>query len=118
LSVASEKSDRSGKMAKMIDPNKPLTQLELDIVYLRYYEGLHSWEIAEQLGIELEKVKDKMKKPNVSRYICRVVLPDTQKQPKVKLNTSNINSAIGAKLFYFAIIMLFVFLAVCIKFIL
>jgi hypothetical protein len=44
LSVASEKSDRSGKMAKMIDPNKPLTQLELDIVYLRYYEGLHSSE--------------------------------------------------------------------------
>ena len=104
-------------MAKMIDPNKPLTQLELDIVYLRYYEGLHSSEIAEQLGIELEKVKDKMKKPNVARYIHRVVLPDTQKQPKVKLNTANINTTIGAKLFYFTIFMLFVFLAVvCIKF--
>lgn len=104
-------------MAKMIDPNKPLTQLELDIVYLRYYEGLHSSEIAEQLGIELEKVKDKMKKPNVSRYIHRVVLPDTQKQPKVKLNTANINATIGAKLLYFAIFMLFVFLAVvCINF--
>ncbi len=99
-------------MAKMIDPNKPLTQLELDIVYLRYYEGLHSSEIAEQLGIELEKVKDKMKKPNVSRYIHRVVLPDTQKQPKVKLNTANINTTIGAKLFYFTIFMTFVFLAV------
>jgi DNA-binding MarR family transcriptional regulator len=116
LSVASEKSDRSVKMAKMIDPNKPLTQLELDIVYLRYYEGLHSSEIAEQLGIELEKVKDKMKKPNVARYIHRVVLPDTQKQPKVKLNTANINTTIGAKLFYFAIFIMFVFLAVCIKF--
>ncbi len=99
-------------MAKMIDPNKPLTQLELDIVYLRYYEGLHSSEIAEQLGIELEKVKDKMKKPNVSRYIHRVVLPDTQKQPKVKLNTANINTTIGDKLFYFTIFMMFVFLAV------
>ena len=104
-------------MAKIIDPNKPLTQLELDIVYLRYYEGLHSWEIAEQLGIELEKVKDKFKKPNVSRYIQRVVLPDTEKQPKVKLNTANISSTIGGKLFYFAIFMLFVFLAVvCIRF--
>ena len=104
-------------MAKMIDPNKPLTRLELDIVYLRYYEGLHSWEIAEQLGIELEKVKDKFKKPNVSRYIQKVVLPDTQKQPKVKLNTANIDSTIGAKLFYFAVFMLFVFLAVvCINY--
>ncbi len=104
-------------MAKMIDPNKPLTQLELDIVYLRYYEGLHSSEIAEQLGIELEKVKDKMKKPNVSRYICREVLPHTQKQPTVKLNTANISATIGAKLFYFAIFMMFVFLAVvCMKF--
>ena len=104
-------------MAKMIDPNKPLTRLELDIVYLRYYEGLHSWEIAEQLGIELEKVKDKFKKPNVARYIQKVVLPDTQKQPKVKLNTANIDSTIGAKLFYFAVFMLFVFLAVvCINY--
>ena len=103
-------------MAKMIDPNKPLTQLELDIVYMRYYEGLHSSEIAEQLGIELEKVKDKMKKPNVARYIRREVLPHTQKQPKVKLNTANINTTIGAKLFYFAIFIMFVFLAVCIKF--
>jgi len=117
LSVASEKSDRSGKMAKMIYPNKPLTQLELDIVYLRYFEGLHSSEIAEQLGIELEKVKDKLKKPNVSRYIHREVLPYVRKQPKVKLNTANINSTIGAKFFYFAIFMLFVFLAVvCIRF--
>ncbi|MHA2315681.1 MAG: sigma factor-like helix-turn-helix DNA-binding protein [Candidatus Hermodarchaeia archaeon] len=48
-------------MAKMIDPNKPLTQLELEIVYLRYYEGLHSSEIAEQLCIELETVKDMLK---------------------------------------------------------
>jgi DNA-directed RNA polymerase specialized sigma24 family protein len=48
-------------MAEMIDPNKPLTQLELDIVYMRYFEGLHSSEIAERLGIEPEKVKDKLK---------------------------------------------------------
>ena len=104
-------------MAKMKDPNKPLTQLELDIVYMRYFEGLHSSEIAEQLGIELEKVKDKFKKPNVARYIHRVVLPDTQKQPKVKLNTANISSTIGTNLFYFAIFMLFVFFAVvCISY--
>jgi DNA-directed RNA polymerase specialized sigma subunit len=65
LTAAYQESNWRGKMAKIIDPNKPLTQLELDIVYLRYYEGLHSSEIAEQLGIELEKVKDKFKKPNV-----------------------------------------------------
>jgi hypothetical protein len=77
LKAAYQESNWRGKMAKIriIDPNKPLTRLELDIVYLRYYEGLHSSEIAEQLGIELEKVKDKFKKPNVSRYIQRVVLP-------------------------------------------
>lgn len=103
-------------MVKMIDPNKPLTQLELDIVYLRYFEGLPSSEIAEQLGIELEKVKDKMKTPNVSRYIRRVVLPQIQKRPSVKLNTLNIKSTTGAKLYYFAGFFLFVFLAVvCMK---
>ena len=104
-------------MVKMIDPNTPLTQLELDIVYLRYFEGLPSSEIAEQLGIELEKVKDKMKKPNVSRYIRKVVLPHIQQRPSVKLNTLNSESTIGAKLYYFAGFILFVFLAVvCTKF--
>jgi hypothetical protein len=103
-------------MVKMIDPKKPLTQLELDIVYLRYFEGLPSSEIAEQLGIELEKVKDKMKKPNVSKYIRMVVLPHVQKQPRVKLNTLTIGSTIGTKLYYFAGFFLFVFLAVvCMK---
>ena len=99
-------------MVKMIDPHTPLTQLELDIVYLRYFEDLPSSEIAEQLGIELEKVKDKMKKPNVSRYIRRVVLPQIQKRSSVKLNTLNINSTTNAKLFYFAGFMLIAFLAV------
>ena len=99
-------------MVRMIDPKKPLTQLELDIVYMRYFEGLPSSEIAEQLGIELEKVKDEMKKPNVSRYIRRVVVPQIQKRPSVKLNTLNTESTIGAKLYYFAGFMLIVFLAV------
>ena len=103
-------------MVKMINPNTPLTQLELDIVYLRYFEDLPSSEIAEQLGVELEKVKDKLKKPNVSRYIRRVVLPHIQKQPRVKLNTLTVGSTIGAKLYYFAGFFLFVFLAVvCMK---
>jgi hypothetical protein len=103
-------------MVKMINPNTPLTQLELDIVYLRYFEGLHSSEIAEQLGVELEKVKDKLKKPNVSRYIRRVVLPHIQQQPSIKLNTLNIKSSTGAKLYYFAGFLMFVFLAVvCMK---
>ncbi len=99
-------------MIKMIDPNTPLTQLELDIVYLRFFESMPSSEIAEQLGIELEKVKDKLKKSNVSRYIRGVVLPQMQKGPSVKLNTLDIKSATGAKLYYFAGFILFVFLAV------
>jgi hypothetical protein len=98
-------------MVKMIDPHTPLTQLELDIVYLRYFEGLPSSEIAEQLGVELEKVKDKMKKPNVSRYIRRVVLPQILKQPRVKLNTLNMKSTTGARLYYLAGFILFVLLA-------
>jgi hypothetical protein len=99
-------------MAKMIDPNKRLTQLELDIVYMRFFEGLHSSEISEQLGIELEKVKDMMKKPNVVRYIHREVLPHTRKRPTVTLNKLDIDPKIGTKLFYFAGIILFVFLAI------
>jgi DNA-binding transcriptional regulator LsrR (DeoR family) len=99
-------------MVKMIDPNTPLTQLELDIVYLRYFEGLPSSEIAEQLGVELEKVKDMMKKPNVSRYIRLVVLPQILKRPRLKLNTLNRKSTIGAKLFYLAGLILFVYLTV------
>lgn len=103
-------------MAKMIDPNKPLTQLELNIVNMRYFEGLRSSEIAERLGIELENVKDKLQKPNVNRYILNVVLPQTKKLPKVKLNTLNIKPEIGTKLYYLAGFMLLVFLAiVCIK---
>ena len=99
-------------MIKMIDPNTPLTQLELDIVYLRFFESMPSSEIAEQLGIELEKVKDKMKKPNVSRYIRGTVLPQMQKRSSVKLNTLNIKPTIVTKLYYFAGLILFVLLAV------
>ena len=103
-------------MAEMIDPNKRLTQLELDIVYMRFYEGLRSSEIAEKLGIKPEKVKDKLKKPNVARYIHREVLPHTRKRPKVTLNTLDIDQTIRGKLFYFAGFMLFVFLTiVCIE---
>ncbi|MHA2315702.1 MAG: hypothetical protein ACXACF_10560 [Candidatus Hermodarchaeia archaeon] len=59
-------------MATMIDPNKPLTQLELDIVYLGCHKGLHNSEIAEQLGIELEKVKDtsKMVRERAVKALC------------------------------------------------
>lgn len=104
-------------MAKMTDPNKPLTQLELDIVNMRYFEGLHSSEIAERLGIELEIVKDRLQKTNVNRYILKVVLPQIQKRPKIKLNTLNIKSDTGTKLYYFAGLMLLVFIAfVCIKY--
>ncbi|MCP4262316.1 MAG: hypothetical protein GY774_33165 [Planctomycetes bacterium] len=99
-------------MAIMIDPNKRLTQLELDIVYMRFYEGRRSSEIAEQLGIEPEKVKDKMKKPNVARYIHREVLPHTRKRPPVTFKKLDINPSIREKLFYLAGIMLFVFLTV------
>ena len=99
-------------MVTMIDPNTPLTQLELAVVYLRYFEGLPSSEVAEQLGIELEKVNEKMKKPNVSRYIRMVAPAQKQNRPRVKLNTLNSESTIGTKLYYFAGFILFVFLAV------
>ena len=78
-------------MVKMIDPNTPLTQLELAVVYLRYFEGLSSSEIAEQLGIELEKLKDKMKKPNVSRHIRMVALPQIQNGRVLKSTSRTAN---------------------------
>ncbi|HUU19502.1 MAG TPA: sigma factor-like helix-turn-helix DNA-binding protein [Sedimentisphaerales bacterium] len=99
-------------MAKMIDPNKPLTQLELDIVYMRYFEGLHSSEIAEQLGIELEKVKDKMKKPNVARYICRIVLPYKRRQRIAKLVAACIVPIITVNALVLAGILVFSLLAI------
>ena len=103
-------------MAKKIDPNESLTRLELDIVFMRYFEGLCNPEVAERLGLQLNQVEYRINKPKVKQYIREEVLPHTQKQLTVKLNTANINPTIGAKLFYFAIFMRFVFLAVvCIK---
>jgi hypothetical protein len=67
-------------MAKKIDPNEPLTKLELDIVFLRYFQGLCNPEVAEKLGLQLNQVKYRINRPNVKQYIREEVLPYKRRQ--------------------------------------
>ena len=52
----------------MVDENKKLTRVELDIVRLRYLAGLCNQEIADFLGLTLHQVKYRIKKPNVRKF--------------------------------------------------
>ena len=72
-------------MAKKIDPNEPLTKLELDIVFLRYFQGLCNPEVAEKLGLQLNQVKYRINRPNVKQYIREEVLPYKRRQRIMKL---------------------------------
>ncbi len=60
--------------------DKPLTRSELNIVYMKYFEGLDDLEVAKRLGLQLDQVKGKIKSPIVENYICDVVLPYKQRQ--------------------------------------
>jgi len=72
-------------MAKKIDPNESLTRLELDIVFMRYFEGLCNPEVAERLGLQLNQVEYRINKPKVKRYIREEVLPYKRRQRIAKL---------------------------------
>ena len=72
-------------MAQKTDPNEPLTRCELDIVFMRYFEGLCNPEVAERLGLQLNQVEYRINKPNVKRYICEEVLPYKHRQRIAKL---------------------------------
>jgi hypothetical protein len=54
---------------------KKLTKTERDIVHLRYYDHLYSYEIAEKLSMTVHQVKYRLRKPNVKEYIRKKVVP-------------------------------------------
>lgn len=60
--------------------NKKLTKTERNIVHLRYYEGLYSYEIAEKLNLTVHQVKYRLWKKNVKDYIRKKVVPKICKQ--------------------------------------
>ena len=72
-------------MAKKTDPNEQLTRRELDIVFIRYFQGLKKPEVAKRLGLKLNQVKYTINKPNVKQYIREEVLPYKRRQRIAKL---------------------------------
>ena len=59
----------------MVDKNKKLTRVELDIVRLRYLAGLSNQGVADFLGLRLYQVKYRIKKPNVRRFVQEFIWP-------------------------------------------
>jgi hypothetical protein len=59
---------------------KKLTKTERDIVNLRYYESLYSYEIAQKLDLTIQQVKYRLRKPNVKDYIRKKIVPKICKQ--------------------------------------
>ena len=59
----------------MIDENKKLTRVELDIIRLRYLGKRCNQEIAGILGLSLHQVKYRMKKPNVKKFFQEFIWP-------------------------------------------
>jgi hypothetical protein len=59
----------------MIDKNKKLTRVELDIVRLRHLAGLCNQQIANFLGLTLHQVKYRLKKPTVKEFVADFIWP-------------------------------------------
>ncbi|MHC4665410.1 MAG: hypothetical protein ACYS9T_05560 [Planctomycetota bacterium] len=58
---------------------KRLTKTELDIVRLRYFDGLLCKEIADKLSLTVHQVKYRLRKPSVKQYIRDVAVPQLLK---------------------------------------
>ena len=100
-------------MAKKIDPNEPLTKLELDIVFLRYFQGLCNPEVAEKLGLQLNQVKHRINKPNVKQYIRKEVLPYKRRQRIAKLlEAPRVVPIIAVNALILVVVLVFSFLAI------
>jgi len=104
---------RAAKMAKKIDPNEPLTKLELDIVFMRYFQDMCNPEVAERLGLKLNQVKYRINKPNVKRYIREEILPYKRRQIIAKLlRVPRVVPIIAVNVLILAVILVFSFLAI------
>jgi len=100
-------------MSKKTDPNEPLTRGELDIVFMRYFEGLCAPEVAERLGLQLNQVECRINKPNVKQYIREEVLPYKRRQRISKLlEAPRAVPKIAVSAFILAGVLVFSFLAI------
>ena len=100
-------------MAKKIDPNEPLTKLELDIVFLRYFQGLCNPEVAEKLGLQLNQVKYRINKPNIKQYIREEFLPYKRTRTIAKLlEAPRVVPIIAVNAFILVGVLVFSFLAI------
>jgi len=99
-------------MAKKIDPNEPLTRRELDIVFMRYFQGLCNPEVAERLGLQLNHIKYTLKKPNVKKYIHEEILPYIRRQRIAKLVAPRVVPIIAVNAFILGCILVFSFFAI------
>ena len=100
-------------MAQKTDPNEPLTRRELEIVFMRYFEGLCAPEVAERLGLQLNQVEYRINKPNVKRYIREEVLPYKRRQRISKLlEVPRVVPKIAVSAFILAGVLVFSFLAI------
>ena len=79
---------------------KKLTKTELDIVRLRYYDGLLCKEIGDKLNLTVHQVKYRLRKPNVKKYIRKVVVPKLVKPflEQIELRLANPIESYAAKL--------------------
>jgi len=99
-------------MAKKIDPNEPLTRRELDIVFMRYFQGMCNPEVAERLGLQLNQVEYRINKPNVKRYIREEILPYKRRRIIAKVVAGCAVPIIAVNALILAGILVFSFLAV------
>jgi len=58
---------------------RQVTDLERQIIDMRYINGLYSKQIAEKLGLTIHQVKYRLRKPSVKKYIHDVTMPKTVK---------------------------------------
>jgi len=79
---------------------KKLTRTEREIVRMRYFDGLLCKEIADKLGLTVHQVKYRLRKPNVKKYIRKVVVPKLVKPmlEQIELRLANPMDSYVAKI--------------------
>lgn len=81
---------------------KQLTDLERDIIKIRYVDGLHSKEIAGKLNVTVQQAKYQLRKPSVKQYIRDVTVPQLLKPmlEQINIRLANPIDSYIAKLVY------------------
>lgn len=81
---------------------KQLTDLERDIIKIRYVDGLYSKEIAGKLNLTVQQVKYRLRKPSIKQYIRDVTVPQVLKPmlEQINIRLANPIDSYIAKLVY------------------